>query len=192
MEWTWKFTVNFAVFGALKDADPKKGEGEDVKLKLQDLLNDAKNNAVVKISTGSNGHFPDPAPGVPKHFGAIVETESEGKTWGNVCYACKENDTIDFKPWWGNPTESITVKHAVFGGYSGPPGTQKPGSRDVTGLLQQLINQGNGEVHITPANLSDPAPGVVKHFAATVERNKQDYYYACQEGEKINFNIGGD
>jgi hypothetical protein len=119
-------------------------------------------------------------------FAAIVSMTDGRGEWINY-YACQESQKIDFKPWWARQT--IKVKQAVFGALKGGDRIE-PLAMDVVGPLQWQININAGVVQITAANLGDPAPGVLKHFAAIVERNGKNYYYACQEGQTIDFTKG--
>ena len=63
----------------------------------------------------------------------------------------------------------------------------------VVAQLQQAIDtSATGAVPISTASLGkDPAPGVLKHFAAIVEVNGMNYYFACEENQTINFNVPG-
>jgi hypothetical protein len=177
-------TVKWAVFGGLKGGSPTGGEGGDVAGKLQNAIN--QNFKSVPITVATLG---DPAPDVPKHFAAIVQNDQFPGV--NLYYACQENQTINFEWSWAPPNQ-IKVKQAVFGALKGgDPLADR--AADVAGMLQALINYSNdGSVLISHETLGDPDPGELKHFAATVERGGKDYYYACQEGQTINFKKGGD
>jgi hypothetical protein len=82
--------VIFAVYGALRDGNQDNTEAADVTVALQTALNNSPNkNGVVTINNAAMGG--DPAVGVQKHFGAIVEVDGVRRP-----FACLENQTIDF------------------------------------------------------------------------------------------------
>ncbi|HTW70791.1 MAG TPA: hypothetical protein VME47_12950 [Acetobacteraceae bacterium] len=60
-------------------------------------------------------------------------------------------------------------------------------AENVTGKLQQFFNDGVTTITINDANFNDPAVGFTKHFGAMVDRGDHVSYYACQEGQTINF-----
>jgi hypothetical protein len=74
-----------AVYGALVDGNPEKGEASNVTSTLQSLL--AKSTTVAI----DNASFGDPAPGCSKHFGALVNVDGDVKA-----FAGAENQSIDF------------------------------------------------------------------------------------------------
>ncbi len=80
-----QFTVQFAVYGALKSGNEEKSCTINVKKELQDLLNQPDRQGEVKIDNATLGC--DPSPGDGKHFGAIVNDHY---------FACAEGQTIDF------------------------------------------------------------------------------------------------
>jgi hypothetical protein len=87
--------VIFAVYGGVRDHNPDDVPTENVTAKLQiaiekSLLGGGPNSGHVKIDRFSM--VGDPANGVVKSFGAIVEYP-DGET---RFFAGKENDTIDF------------------------------------------------------------------------------------------------
>jgi len=81
-------TVRFAVYGALRDGDSDKTEAADVTAALQAAINKTAGE-VVRIDNQTLG--PDPAEGVRKHFGAIVDVNGRTRA-----FACEEDQTIDF------------------------------------------------------------------------------------------------
>jgi hypothetical protein len=82
--------VIFAVYGALRGGGQDDAEAADVTAALQTALNNSPNgNGVVRINSANMGG--DPAPGVQKHFGAIVEVDGVRRP-----FAYLENQTIDF------------------------------------------------------------------------------------------------
>ena len=83
-------TVRFAVYGALRGGNQDNTEAAIVTGALQTAINKSPNGSgVVRINNQNMGG--DPAPGVQKHFGAIVEVNGINRP-----FACIENQTIDF------------------------------------------------------------------------------------------------
>ena len=80
--------VLFAVYGALRGGNQDNTEAAIVTGALQEQINNHP-NGVVTINNANMGG--DPAPGVQKHFGAIVEVDGVPRP-----FACQENQTIDF------------------------------------------------------------------------------------------------
>ena len=85
---------------------------------------------------------------------------------------------------------SLIVKSAVYGAL---PGGNAAAAQafNVTSSLQTLINDNAGVVAIDNTSFGDPSSGNTKHFGAIVDRNGQDFFFACQEGQTIDFNHGG-
>jgi hypothetical protein len=82
--------VIFAVYGGLKGGNQDNTKAAIVTNALQERIdNSPDGNGVVKINNANMGG--DPAPGVQKHFGAIVEVDDVQRP-----FACLENQTIDF------------------------------------------------------------------------------------------------
>jgi hypothetical protein len=82
--------VVFAVYGALRNGNQDSTEAAIVTSQLQDQLdNSPSGNGVVEINNANMGG--DPARGVQKHFGAVVEVDGTARP-----FACLENQTIDF------------------------------------------------------------------------------------------------
>ena len=82
--------VKFAVYGGLRDGNQDSTEAADVKTALEAAIANSPNgNEVVRIDNESMGG--DPAEGVQKHFGAIVEVDLVERP-----FACLEGQTIDF------------------------------------------------------------------------------------------------
>jgi len=79
--------ARFAVYGALRDGNQDNTEAAIVTGALQGRLN--VNNGIVRIDNENMGV--DPAVGVQKHFGAIVEVDGQERP-----FACQEGQTIDF------------------------------------------------------------------------------------------------
>jgi len=57
--------------------------------------------------------------------------------------------------------------------------------------LQTLIDNGSGVVKCDGDAFGDPAQGFAKHFAAIVNRDDVNFFFACEEGQTIDFNSGG-
>jgi hypothetical protein len=85
---------------------------------------------------------------------------------------------------------SLVVQFAVYGALDGGD-SNKALAADVKARLQQLIETDGGVVPINNASFSDPDYGNVKHFGACVVRDGVPHYFACQEGQTINFNVAG-
>jgi hypothetical protein len=81
-------SVVFAVYGALRDGNQDNTEAAVVTGALREQLSNNP-NGVVTINNANMGG--DPAQGVEKHFGAIVEVDGVPRP-----FACLEGQTIDF------------------------------------------------------------------------------------------------
>jgi hypothetical protein len=166
-------------------------QAKDVRGTLQTLLNGTTNKRVTINNANMGG---DPAVGFDKHFGAIVEYKEQLRA-----YACQEDQTIDFSQQTAGlldreaqATGTVKVVYAVFGALDG---NQVARAQDVKKALQTLLNEpkNNNVVTINDKNMGeDPAVGLVKHFGAYVEVGRPGQpgttiYFACQEGQKIDF-----
>jgi len=78
--------VLFAVYGGLRNGDPLQEEAADVTQALQAHLNPGSSGTVVINNQNMGG---DPAVGVVKHFGALIEVDGEHRA-----FACQENQEI--------------------------------------------------------------------------------------------------
>ncbi len=76
--------VLFAVFGGLRNGDPLQEEAADVTQALQAQLN-GPGTVVINIQNLGG----DPAPGVTKHFGALIEVDGQRRA-----FACQEGQEI--------------------------------------------------------------------------------------------------
>jgi hypothetical protein len=170
-------TVQFAVFGALPGGSSTDAKAADVKGVLQGQINLAA--GVVQISTKN---LTDPCPNNVKHFAAVIDRDGT-----EYYFACEENQTIDFN---SGGTSALKVQFAAFGALAGS--STQPQAADVSGVLQEQLYLKQGVVQISTQTLGDPAPNSVKHFAALVERGGTPCYFACQEGQTIDFNQGGN
>jgi hypothetical protein len=173
------FTVKYAVYGALPGGNAENAQAFNVTSQLSAVLNDPGATGVVQCGNNLKG---DPSPGNPKHFGAIVN---------NRYFACEEGQTIDFNHAGGAARSSgLAVKFAVYGAL--PGGNESDAQAfDVTALVQAIVNESGGTVACDNASFGDPSPGNNKHFAAVVNRRGTDLYFACIEGQTIDFRNGG-
>ena len=85
----------------------------------------------------------------------------------------------------------VSVKTAIYGALAG--GNENSAqAADVTSALQNCINATDAIVRINNDNMGgDPSPGNGKHFGAIIMRDGGTYYYACAEGQKVDFKHGG-
>lgn len=83
---------------------------------------------------------------------------------------------------------NVQVKFAVYGGLRDGNQDQTEAA-DVGNQLQVAFDNNPGAiVAINNDTFNvDPAPNVVKHFGAIVTVDGTDYYFACQEGQTVNF-----
>ena len=78
--------VVFAVYGGLRNGDPLQEEAVEVTQALQAHLGPGSSGTVVINNQNMGG---DPAVGVQKHFGALIDVDGERRA-----YACLENQEI--------------------------------------------------------------------------------------------------
>jgi hypothetical protein len=175
--------VKFAVYGALPGGSPNNALAFDVTKSLQTSINN--NSGIVAIDNSTFAG--DPAPNNTKHFGAIVSRGNQ-----NFYFACQEGQQIDFVHDGGVVVSTpLQVVFAVYGALPGGNQNEAEAS-DVAAVLQSLLAQGSGVVAINNNSFGrDPSPNNTKHFAAVVKRGGTDFYFACQEGQTIDFNVGG-
>jgi hypothetical protein len=85
----------------------------------------------------------------------------------------------------------ITVISAVYGALAG--GNENSAqAANVMSPLQNCINSMDAIVNINNQNMGgDPCPNYTKHFGAIINRDGGTYYYACQEGQTVDFQHGG-
>jgi hypothetical protein len=176
--------VRNAIYGALVGGQPNGAQALDVSVALQQLI-----NAQGGVVTIDNASFGDPAPGNAKHFGALVNRDKQ-----NLYFACKEGQQIDFNA-AGTPTRTVPsnlhVEFAVYGALRGGNPLDAV-AFDATNTLQAFFDDGDTEPVIFSGLFgSDVASGDVKHFAAAVTRDGTTYYYACEEGQYIDFATDG-
>jgi len=173
------FNVTYAVYGGLHDGNPKIVYAFDVTSQLSRALNAPGATGIVQCG---NNIFGDPLVDYQKHFGALVN---------NRYFACEEGQTVDFNHGGGAPggsaaSSNLVVKFAVYGALAG--GVESYAQAfDVTARLQAIVNENGDGVACTNASFGDPSEGNTKHFAAVVNRGGTDFYFACQEGQTIDF-----
>jgi hypothetical protein len=182
------FTVDFAVYGALPDYDSTNAQAYDVTARVSENLNSLSGVSILPI--GNPIFFGlDPAPGNTKHFGALVNKRY---------FACQEGQTINFNFGGGSSSGSsgpatgeLAVKFAVYGALPDSDSTNAQ-AYDVTALLQAFLNiHQDGNVVCGNGLFGDPSPGSRKHFAAVITRPEGDRFFACEEGQTIDFSKGG-
>ncbi|VBT14647.1 hypothetical protein [Burkholderia pseudomallei] len=87
---------------------------------------------------------------------------------------------------------NLAVQCAVYGALAkgSPNGTA---AADVSVALQKALDKSpEGTVTINNTTMNgDPCPGYDKHFGAVVVRDGKPRYFACAEGQTINFEVGG-
>jgi hypothetical protein len=84
-----------AVYGALPDGNQANAQGFIVTKALQRLIDNT--GGIVAIN---NTSFSDPSVGFLKHFGAVVDRDGV-----QHCFACQENQTINFNTAGGTTHE---------------------------------------------------------------------------------------
>ncbi|HEY3937740.1 MAG TPA: hypothetical protein VGL97_09930 [Bryobacteraceae bacterium] len=175
------FDVSYAVYGGLHDGNQKIVYAFDVASVLSSVLNAPGATGIVQCG---NKIFGDPLLDYQKHFGALVN---------NRYFACEEGQTIDFYHGGGAPasgqagtSSNLVVKFAVYGALD--EGDESFAQAfDVTARLQAIVNAIGGVVACDNASFGDPSVENKKHFAAVVNRGGTDFYFACEEGQAIDF-----
>jgi hypothetical protein len=82
---------------------------------------------------------------------------------------------------------ALTVQYAVYGALA-DGNENNSQAADVSAALQASIDGSQGIVTINNDNLGgDPSPGYQKHFGACVALDGTPRYFACQEGQTIDF-----
>lgn len=81
----------------------------------------------------------------------------------------------------------LQVKFAVYGALQ--DGNENNSQTiNVAAQLQKQIDANQGIVSVNNSTMGkDPSVGYVKHFGATVALDGVDRYFACQEGQTIDF-----
>ncbi|WP_343604918.1 hypothetical protein [Fluviicola sp.] len=82
---------------------------------------------------------------------------------------------------------NFTVKFAVYGALNGGNENQTQ-AIDVSKSLQMALDSSDGIVTINNKTFgTDPSKGNSKHFGAQVTVNGADHFFACLEGQTIDF-----
>ncbi|MBL8149422.1 MAG: hypothetical protein JNN15_05805 [Blastocatellia bacterium] len=82
---------------------------------------------------------------------------------------------------------TLVVKFAVYGALAGGD-ENKSQAANVQAALQTAINSSQGIVNINNDTMGgDPSKGNRKHFGAIVTLDNVDRYFACYEGQTIDF-----
>jgi len=82
---------------------------------------------------------------------------------------------------------AIKVQYAVYGALAGSQTMAQ--AVDVTRILQDQIDKRQAVVPIDNDSMGgDPSPNNKKHFGACVLRDGTPVYFACGEGQTIDFN----
>lgn len=82
---------------------------------------------------------------------------------------------------------NFTVNFAVYGALNGGNENQTQ-AVDVSSQLQKALDTNDGIVTINNTTLGpDPSKGNKKHFGANVTVNGSAHYFACEEGQTIDF-----
>lgn len=82
---------------------------------------------------------------------------------------------------------ALTVQIAVYGALDGG-NENKAQAVDVTAALQAAIDANQGVVTINNTTMGgDPSKGNGKHFGAVVALDGTARYFACKEGQTIDF-----
>ena len=83
---------------------------------------------------------------------------------------------------------TLTVKFAVYGALCG--GDDNMHAFDATTQLQAALNSSSNKGIVTINNDSmggDPCRGTTKHFGAVVDLDGVPLYFACKEGQTVDF-----
>ena len=82
---------------------------------------------------------------------------------------------------------AFKVNFAVYGALA-DGNENKCQAIDVTQKLQQRLDEHDGVVTINNKAMGrDPSPGYTKHFGANVTVGGEGKWFACQEGQTIDF-----
>lgn len=177
-----KLLIKYAVYGALPNGNSQNARAFDVMPRLKTIFEFG--STVVAIN---DENFGDPAPGYLKHFGAVVNCDGT-----DFYFGCQENQSIDFSHAGGViARQTMTVLFATYGAL--PNGSESNAQAfDVTAVVQAMLNQSGGPVACNNTSFGDPSPNNAKHFAAMVFRGGNNHYFACAEGQTIDFSQGGN
>lgn len=121
----------------------------------------------------------DPAKGHDKHFAMNYRVGSSIFT-----AACKENETVTLKT--DDSPGDFTVVGAAYGTIN--PSNPVTGSRDVTAIVQQILDSGQTELEPNNTLFGDPFKGPRKNFGMTYHRTGDSNprkAIASNEGQKV-------
>jgi hypothetical protein len=151
-------TVIQAAYGAVQGA-------RDVTGLVQDIVNSGNTNFTADNKTLGG----DPSQGHDKHFAMSYRVGSSLYT-----YACEEDEKVSLRIKETPPGE-FTVIGAVYGAIN--PNNPAAGSRDVTAIVQQLLDDGTREFEPSNELFGDPFEGPRKNFGMS-------YYQTSNPGKK--------
>jgi hypothetical protein len=142
---------------------------------VQDLVDQGKTTFVANNDTLGG----DPAKGHDKHFAMNYKV---GSTL--FSFACKEGETVRLRT--QDKPGTFTVVGAAYGTID--PKNPTTGSRDVTAIVQQILDSGQTEFDPTNALFGDPYEGPRKNFGMTYYRTGSPTpkkAIASNEGQKV-------
>src|SRR5262249_18999646 len=84
----------------------------------------------------------------------------------------------------------LVAQFAVYGALPGGDRNQAK-AKDVRNDLQGFFGRNYSFVTWCNGTFGDPSPGNGKHFAAIVTRDGRNFFFACNEGQSIDFAAGG-
>lgn len=145
-------TIIQAVYGAVQGSKEVRGI-------IQDLVDAGK--TTFKADNATLG--PDPAKGHDKHFAMNYKVGSTIYT-----FACKENETVTLAT--HEAPGDFTVVGAAYGTIDPKSSMPGAGSRDVTAIVQQILNSGKREFEPNNGLFGDPYEGPRKNFGMTYFR----------------------
>jgi hypothetical protein len=143
-------TVIQAVYGAVQGS-------KVVTAIVQDLLSRGGSSFVADNATLGG----DPAQGHDKHFAMTYRTGST-----IFSFACEEGETVRLRT--DDKPGQFTVVGAAYGTIN--PNNPTEGSRDVTAIVQQILDSGQTEFKPTNDLFGDPYEGPGKNFGMTYYR----------------------
>lgn len=166
-ETTATITVIQAAYGAVQGTREVTGI-------VQDLVNQKITTFVANNETLGG----DPAQGHDKHFGMNYKVGSSVYS-----FACKEGQTVTLRTQENQP--EITVIGAAYGTID--PNNPRAGSRDVTAIVQEILDSGRREFEPDNELFGDPIEGPRKNFGMTYASGDGGARkaIASNEGQKV-------